>query len=258
MFSLNALIFDVDGTLAETERDGHRVAFNQAFLAAGLDWQWTVELYGKLLNVAGGKERIRFYLDTYHPHTPNVSNWDDMIAQLHFSKTQYYKQIVASGQLSARPGVKRLIAEARSAGVRLAIATTSAPENAIALFRTILGHDSPNWFEVIAAGDIVPHKKPAPDVYQYVLSQMDLAPDTCMVFEDSEQGLSASTQAGLKTIVTVNSYTRHHSLEPAALVVSDLGEPNHPFIVLSGNVGQANYVDLALIQTILNGSAVPH
>ncbi|MCA1995092.1 MAG: HAD family hydrolase [Coleofasciculus sp. S288] len=246
MTKLQALIFDVDGTMADTERDGHRVAFNRAFADAGLDWDWSVSLYGELLDVAGGKERIRFYLNQYQPDFKQPADLDQFIADLHRTKTKYYQNLVAEGAIPLRLGVKRLLKEAREQGMRLAIATTAALPNVTALLEHTLGSDSPSWFEVIAAGDIVPAKKPAPDVYQYVLRVMNLEPQDCLVFEDSYHGLRASSQANLKTVVTVNEYTQNQDFSGARLVLNHLGEPNQPFSVLAGKVENASYVDLAL------------
>lgn len=246
MNKLSALIFDVDGTLAETERNGHRVAFNRAFADAGLDWDWSDELYGDLLSVAGGKERIRYYLDKYLGGEKLPS---DLIVSLHEAKTEHYQELLAEGEIPLRPGVLRLLLDARSEKVRLAIATTSALPNVLALLDQYV---DPKWFEVIAAGDIVPKKKPAPDIYQYVLAKMDLDAANCLVFEDSSHGLQAATQTGLTTVVTVNDYTVNQDFTSAALVLSDLGEPDQPFSVLQGNVGEKEFLDLDLIRDLIN------
>lgn len=255
MAQLSALIFDVDGTLAENERDGHRVAFNQAFQAAGLDWHWSVEQYGELLQVAGGKERMRFYLESYAPVVPEIRNWTAFIAELHRAKTAFYGSILNSGKIRLRPGVKRLITAAYRSGIPLAIATTSRRENAIALLETALSPHAPTWFEVIAAGDIVPNKKPAPDIYLYALDKMALPPSQCLVFEDTEHGLNAATAAGLTTVVTVNGYTQRQNFASAAMVLTHLGEPTHPFQVLSGQPLGKTYFDLELAADILRFSA---
>lgn len=255
MPQLQALIFDVDGTLAETERDGHRLAFNQAFAAAGLAWQWSIDLYGELLEVAGGKERIQFYLDRHLPDFVPPSHWTqtlkEHIAELHRSKTSYYKQLLAQGEIPARLGVLRLLQEARTRRIRLAIATTSSPENATSLLKAALSPEAIDWFEVIAAGDIVPAKKPAPDIYLYTLEAMGLEPQNCLVIEDSYQGLRAAHAAGLKTVITCNDYTRHQDFGDAVLVLNHLGEPDQPFEVIAGDPGSATYFDLALAEQIL-------
>jgi HAD superfamily hydrolase (TIGR01509 family) len=245
---LKALIFDVDGTLADTERDGHRVAFNQAFQSADLDWNWSVELYGELLAITGGKERIRHYLDKYNPNFEAPTDLKAFIAGLHAAKTEHYCTMLAEGRIPLRTGAERLIKEAREAGLRLAIATTTTMPNVTVLLEHTLGKESLDWFDIIAAGDIVPAKKPAPDIYIHVLEKMGWAPEECLALEDSENGLLSAAQADLKTIITINDYTRNHTFEGAALVLDCFGEPTAPFQVLAGdNAKGAGYfsVDLA-------------
>jgi HAD superfamily hydrolase (TIGR01509 family) len=250
---LQALLFDVDGTLADTERDGHRVAFNLAFREAGLDWEWDVDLYAKLLSVTGGKERIRYYLDNYNRNFTAPADLDGFIAGLHQAKTNHYTTLLAEGRIPLRAGVERLLREARSAGLRLAIATTTTPANIEALLVHTLGPESLRWFDVIAAGDIVPAKKPAPDIYLYALQEMDLDATSCLAFEDSSNGIRASHGANLKTIITINDYTRDDDFSDAALVLDTFGEPGAPCQVLRGEAKVLNgsaYLTVAVLRRL--------
>lgn len=245
--NLKAFIFDVDGTLSDTERDGHRVAFNQAFDEYGMDWHWSVETYGKLLAVTGGKERMKFFAEKFLDESEVPDNLKAKIPELHQAKTRHYIELLSTGAIPLRPGVKRLIHEARQRGFRLAIATTTTPENVTTLLTHTLGADSISWFEVIAAGDVVPAKKPAPDIYDYALSKMNLSADECIAFEDSENGIKSSTGANLCTIITINDYTRNHDFSDASIVLDQMGEPDKPFSVITGNTNNASYLNCDLV-----------
>ncbi|MCK5919145.1 MAG: HAD family hydrolase [Cocleimonas sp.] len=252
MAKLEALIFDVDGTLADTERDGHRVAFNQAFAEADLDWNWTVELYGELLSVTGGKERIRLYIEKFLQDFDAGDDVQAFAANLHKRKTHFYLELLKTGAIPLRPGVETLINEARKAGLRLAIATTTTPANVTYLLTATLGEESNDWFEVIAAGDIVPAKKPAPDIYTWAMEQMDLSPDACMAFEDSLNGVKSSLAANLKTLITINGYTKDDDFSGAAIVLDQMGTAEEGFNVLEGDAGEHSYVNMAMIQYLHN------
>jgi HAD superfamily hydrolase (TIGR01509 family) len=156
-----------------------------------------------------------------------------LITHLHAAKTRHYTTLLAQGGIPLRPGVARLLNEARTAGIRLAIATTTTPENVSALLEHALAPEALDWFEVIAAGDVVPAKKPAPDIYHYALDRLGLRPEQCLAFEDSLNGLHAARGAGLTTVVTINDYTRDQDFTGAALVLDQLGEPDRPFAVLA-------------------------
>ena len=249
MGTLTTLLFDVDGTLAETE-EIHRGSFNRAFAQAGLDWVWSKALYAELLRVTGGKERIRYFLDTHLPDFEAPMELDEYIAGLHAAKTDIYTRTVAAGQVPLRPGVKRLLDETRRAGMRLAITTTTTPANVAALLRHSLAPDAESWFEVIGAGSVVPAKKPAPDIYHYVMQKMGVSPAECLAFEDSANGLRSARDAGVTTLVTVSEYTCEDNFAGAALVLDHLGEPDRPFTVISGDAGDGRYVTLDLLREL--------
>lgn len=244
--SLQAVFFDVDGTLANTEKDGHRVAFNKAFTELKLNWQWDAAIYGELLKIAGGKERLRHFIETRL--NEEVTKYD--VIEIHKVKTRHYTELLKTGAIPLRKGIHRLLKELKSAGVRMAIVTTTTPANVEALLEGTLNHDSESFFEFIAAGDIVPHKKPAPDIYQYALDQARLNAGDCIAIEDSDNGIRAAEGAGLKTVITVNDYTKTHDFSKADLVVSDAGEPGEPFTVLSGNPFNCSMLDFNLLQKI--------
>lgn len=216
----SALIFDVDGTLAETE-EVHRQAFNDAFVKAGLDWRWGRTVYKQLLQVAGGKERIRAF-DWTRRGPPSLSA--DGIADLHRIKTDRYVELVAQRACPLRPGVAELLATARNRGQCLAIATTTSRANIEALLAAVIGSHWSDMFEAVVAGDEVPLKKPAPDVYLEILRRLDLPASECVAFEDSGNGLKSAGQAGISVIATRSLYFRDDDLSDAILIVEELAE----------------------------------
>ncbi|HEY6453152.1 MAG TPA: HAD-IA family hydrolase [Steroidobacteraceae bacterium] len=220
--SLEAIIFDVDGTLAETE-EVHRAAFNLSFRDAGLTWHWDQALYGRLLQVTGGKERIHHYIDSQRQDEA-LARTTATIASLHAAKTAHYTHLVERGAMGLRPGFAALLEQARAAGVRLAIATTTSLPNVAALLRTALGERAEGCFEVIAAGDTVAHKKPAPDIYLSALERLRLSASACLAIEDSRHGVRAALAAGIATIAVRSAYTREQDFSGAALVVDALEE----------------------------------
>lgn len=246
---LQALIFDVDGTLAETE-EIHRKAFNQAFSEAGLDWHWSQEHYRKLLTISGGKERIRHFIhnishdsDEYKSFLEAVAEnklepLDDTslnlwIASLHLLKGAHYAEIMAAGEIELRPGVERLIREAHHNGLRLAIATTTSMENITALFNATMGNEVLDWFEVIGAAEQAPVKKPDPSVYLWVLQQLDLPGSQCLAIEDTHNGVCAATGADIPVLITQSYYSEGEDFSGAVTVLTDLGEPDSPYRILA-------------------------
>lgn len=245
--NLEALIFDVDGTLAETE-ELHRQSFNQAFEAHKLDWHWDPELYGDLLQTTGGKERIVNYVRTHRPEDEALL---EKLSAIHKIKTRGYGEMLAKGALKLRPGVERLIDEARDAGLKLAIATTSTPQNVKALLTATLGPDGPNWF-AITAGDVVGPKKPHPAVYYEALEALNVGPAHAIAFEDSANGLRAAHTAGITVVATPSLYLTREDLSDAASTVSNLGEPDKPMRQIAGWPFPRPYVDVEGLRDLLH------
>jgi HAD superfamily hydrolase (TIGR01509 family) len=216
-----ALIFDVDGTLAETE-EAHRQAFNTAFAGAGLDWRWDRDLYKKLLRVAGGKERIRAFDNSRQEQSPLLS--DSEIAELHRTKTRLYAELISNGGCPLRPGIRALLDSARQRGQQLAIATTTSYDNIDVLLSSSLGKNWAQWFAAIAAGDEVPKKKPAPDVYLKVLSKLNLPARQCLAFEDSGIGLASAAGAGIPVLISRSAYFCDDDFSGAIYTVDDITE----------------------------------
>ena len=216
---LKALIFDVDGTLAETE-EAHRTAFNRVFERHGLGWHWSMQDYRELLKTTGGKERMRAFQATLPAGERRLS--DEEIAALHKEKTAIYGEILAAGELELRPGVAALIDAARAAGLRVAVATTTNLPNVEALTRCCWGRPAEEIFDVIAAGDQVRAKKPAPDVFNLALERLGLPAGACVAFEDSLNGVRSARGADLRVVVTPSIYTDDQDFSAAQLVVPTL------------------------------------
>jgi len=203
---MKAVIFDVDGTLADTE-DAHREAFNDAFAKAGLDWNWDRKLYKHLLSVTGGKQRIRFFLEENHPEFLERDDIDELIPALHKSKTDFFVGRLQNGQVPLRPGIEDLINECRAKDMTIAIATTTTPVNVETLLKVNLGDESLNWFACIGDGGKVPNLKPEPDVYDWVVDQLGLDAKETLALEDSRNGLVSCERAGVPCLIVTNDYT---------------------------------------------------
>ncbi|MDQ6956931.1 MAG: HAD-IA family hydrolase [Mariprofundaceae bacterium] len=252
MAELKCILWDVDGTLADTERDGHRVAFNMAFEEAGMDRRWSVETYGELLKVTGGKERMQFDIER--------GGMADMpyekIATLHARKTVHYQTLIADGLIPLRSGVLRLLEEAYAEGITLGISTTTTPAALDALIEYSLGKEWFDRFAVLAAGDIVPAKKPAPDIYNYAMEKLAVKPENTLALEDSGNGWLSAQAANLKTVITVNDYTANQDFDGADLIVSELGDKGRESIQVLGNkhgLTGLEYVTLSHFKSIMAG-----
>lgn len=220
---LSALIFDVDGTLADTEMV-HLQAFNHAFAVEGMDWVWDVPTYTRLLEVSGGKERIAHYWREVNGDITDIGGTalQATIDHLHAIKTAAYEQAVLDGAVALRPGVLRLIQAAANASVKMAIATTTSPVNIAALLRTAIGPDWASYFAVVEDASTAPNKKPHPQVYLQTLARLGLPARDCVAFEDSANGLKSARGAGLATVITPNGFTAHQDFVGALRVLPNL------------------------------------
>lgn len=231
-----ALIFDCDGVLADTERDGHRPAFNQTFAEAGIPVQWSEEEYADKLRIGGGKERMASLLtDEFvaaNGLPADAEGQKELLAGWHRRKTELYKEMVRAGRLPGRPGVARIVDEARQAGWSLAVASTSAEESVRAVLEHVVGAGAAASFAVFA-GDVVAAKKPDPAIYVLALERMGVEAADAIVVEDSRNGLLAAVGAGLRCVVTVSGYTADEDMSEALLVVTSLGDPGEPARVLA-------------------------
>lgn len=239
----------MDGTIADTE-EIHRLAFNAAFSEYTLDWEWTFTTYKDLLKISGGRERILYYIDTL-PEAVAFENKRDFARQLHKRKSEIYRELLISEQIECRTGVKRLLEEAKTEGLSLAIATSSSKANVETVITNAVGSNGLDYFDTIISSDVVEDKKPCPIVYQMALSGLGLEPHECAAFEDTANGSAAAQHAHLKTIVTTHQYTTDNDFLDAALVVDSLGEPNQAFNVQYGETFGKQYVDMELIEAIM-------
>ncbi len=231
MSAIRAIFFDQDGVIIDTERDGHRVAFNRAFAQCGLAVEWSVDAYHEYLQVGGGKERMTYYFDTYgYPKGVGAGERGALIQRLHEIKTSIFVEMINSRQLPLRPGVHRLMRQARDAGMSIGICTTSNEKVASAI---VTGYLADINFNPVLAGDIVKRKKPDPEIYRLAIERAAVKPHEAIVVEDSEIGIAAAKAAGLRVVATASAYTLEEDLSAADLVVTSLGElPDAPARVI--------------------------
>jgi len=247
--SIEALIFDVDGTLADTE-ETHRQAFNAAFLEHDLQWNWSSHQYLDLLNISGGKERISQYIDSLKVPAEEKQRLHGSVSAIHRTKTGTFAELIRDGRSPLRPGVARLIREAHDAGVKLGLASTTTSANVEALLSAGLGEEGYHWFNAIVCADEVSHKKPAPDVYNDVLTTLGLRASACVAFEDSGNGVRAAKSAGLFTIAIPTIWTQTQDLSEADLVLYSLGDPDQPLDPGAAARIGAPYLGLAQIEAL--------
>lgn len=253
--SLRAILFDVDGTLADTEALGHRPAYNRAFRELGFDFRWGPKLYRKLLKQPGGRERIRYFIEKYDPplglHEAEIkADLDGWVQRVHDLKSHYFKRYMRRGRVPLRAGIARLMREAHASGIQLAIVTNASLKTLQPVLRYTIGPELAAEVAVIASGEEVSHKKPAPDLYQLAMQRLGIAASDCIALEDSEMGLEAAAAAGVKAVVTINSDTAEQDFTEASLVVSSLGEPGAPTRVLKGQLYGRNWVTLETLRAL--------
>ena len=254
--ALRALLFDVDGTLADTEPQGHLPAYNRAFKELGLGWQWSKKLYRQLLLLPGGRERIEHYLSEHAPdlgrHRDEVErNREAWVDSLHRLKSRHFRERLRSGRVCLRPGVRRLMLETGRAGLELALVTNASRATLEPFLEHILGPELNAFVSVIACGEEVARKKPAADLYQLALRRLGRRPGECIALEDSAMGAAAARAASIPVVVTVNADTRGQDFADALLVVDQLGEPDAPCRVLGGPRRDVDCGDLALLERLL-------
>ncbi len=226
---VQGLIFDCDGVLADTELHGHLVAFNQMWKKLGVRWQWSPEQYGEKLKIGGGKERMAsLFLDQEFQEVFSVPNSEEdrntLISSWHKEKTAIYQQIIGSGAIPPRSGIKRIAEAALAAGWKLAVASTSAKPSVDAVLTHAVGEPIARQFTVLA-GDVVAAKKPAPDIYLMACKRLGVSPENCVAIEDSRNGLLSAVSAGIQVLVTTSWFTMSEDFSEARLVVSALGDP---------------------------------
>lgn len=253
--TLRAILFDVDGTLADTESLGHRPAYNRAFRELGLTFRWGPKLYRKLLKQPGGRERLKYFFETQRPacgeHQPEVdSNLDAWVGRVHELKSRYFRRYMRHGRVPLRAGIARMMREAHAAGIRFAIVTNASRKTLLPVLKYSMGPELAAEVAVIASGEEVRNKKPAPDLYRLAMQRLGVQPQECIALEDSEMGLEAAAAAGIPAIVTVNADTLEQDFSEAALVVTSLGEPGAPARVIKGKLDGHGWVTIDTLRAL--------
>lgn len=260
---LRGILFDVDGTLADTEQQGHLPAYNKAFEELGLNWHWSPELYRKeLLLLPGGRERIRHYVVKHRAPLGGFaervnSDLGTWVNEVHAAKSRWFRRQVESGKVTLRPGVARLIEEASEKQIRLALVTNASERSLKPFLNYTLGAELLRRIDLVVSGEQVARKKPAPDLYQHALEKLGLSPRDTVAIEDSAMGLCAAVAAGLPTLVTTNDDTREHDFGVADAVVSGLGEPGEPWEIIKGSLDGFRFASCAALEALLAPASSP-
>ncbi len=248
---LSAVLFDVDGTISETE-DFHRKSFNEAFKEFNLDWFWDEAIYTELINIGDGKERIEYYIKRAWPEMLEYKNLTKYINSIHKVKNEIFKDFVLDSDIKFRPGVLRLINELKEKNVRIAIVSSTTQEDLFTLFKKGLNMDPNSTFDLIAHGGCTENKRPSPEIYEWILEKMRIAPQSCVAIEDSLRGLRSAVNANINVLVTPSIYTKKEDFKEANIVVSSLGEYDEPFKVIQGKVHGNKLVNIDLLNKIIN------
>ena len=252
---LKAILFDVDGTLANTE-DTHRKSFNDAFSEFGLGYHWSEQEYIDLLSISGGRERLISFLKSRNFQVKGDMDLRDFSYRLHERKSEIYRQKLVDGHIALRCGVERLIHEARNKGMKLGIATASSLRNVETLIHNNLGSGGMSLFDVVVTSDIIKDKKPSPVVYQFATAELGLTPDHCVAIEDTSNGNRSALLSGIRTVITTHAFTKDDDFTGASLIIDQLGEPDSPFQVDSGNAYGFTFVNTELLEKIVvNGQS---
>ena len=246
---LSAVFFDVDGTISETE-NYHRKAFNEAFKEFNLDWFWDEAIYKELINIGGGKERLMYHIKKAWPEMLGYKNLSNYIDSIHKIKNEIYEDYIKESTIEARPGVLRLIEELKKNKIKVALVSSTSEINLKNLFNQGLKINPSECFDLIAHGDCTKLKKPSPEIYQWTLEKFQLPPNACVAIEDSPRGLESASGANIKTLVTPSKLTLDEDFGGANLVLSDLGEPEKPFVAFSGETFGFRYVSFDLLEKI--------
>ena len=248
---LSAVLFDVDGTISETE-DFHRKSFNEAFKEFNLDWFWDEAIYKELINIGDGKERIEYHIKRAWPEMLEYKNLTKYINSIHKVKNEIFKDFIMDSDITFRPGVLRLINELRENNIRIAIVSSTTQDDLLTLFKNGLNMDPTSTFDLIAHGGCTENKRPSPEIYEWILEKLRIAPQSCVAIEDSLRGLRSAVNANINVLVTPSLYTKNENFEEANIVVSSLGEYEKPFEVIKGKTHGNELVNIDLLNKIIN------